>query len=51
MGIRDDEINRLIKYAKGLGLKVVRTPHRRNDPEATYDNELLEIVLYDRPSS
>jgi len=46
MGIRDEEIARLYKYAEGLGLRVIVKPYRRGDPGATYDDEDQEIVLY-----
>jgi hypothetical protein len=46
MGIRDEEIARLKKYAQGLGLTVVAKKYRRGDPGATYDDETQTIELY-----
>jgi len=49
MGIRQEEFDRVIKYAKGLGINVVRKRYKRNDPGGTYDHESQTIELYEWP--
>lgn len=49
MNIRDDEIKRLIQYAKSLGLTVAWKEHKRGDPGATWlqtDNVPVGIEMF-----
>ena len=49
MGIRDEEIKRLIQYAKSLGLSVAWKDYKRGDPGATWlqaDNKPVGIEVY-----
>lgn len=50
MSKRRDELKRVIKYAEGLGLKVVRKRYTKGDPSGTYDHNNLTIELYEWPS-
>lgn len=45
MGVRDEEIQRLIHYAKGMGVKVIIYSKSRNGAEAqwTLDGSLIEV--------
>ena len=48
MGIRDEEINRLVHYAKGLGIKVSfkdYVPYSRDAGTMTTDNTELDIFV------
>jgi hypothetical protein len=49
MGIRDEEISRLVKYAEGLGLKVTFKRHKRGDPGATWITDGSEIEVFTWP--
>ena len=49
MGIRDQEINRLVKYAEGLGLKVTFLNRTSSHP-ADWVLDGSEIRLYTRKS-
>jgi len=50
MHIRDREIERLVKYAEGLGLRVEWKRHRRGDPGATWDMDGSVIEVFTWPS-
>lgn len=50
MGIRDNEIQRLEQYAKGLGIKVVWRTWQKGDPGASWATDGSEITLYTYPS-
>lgn len=45
MGVRDEEINRLIKYAEGLNT-VVKFKKQKNDNAATWATDGSEISIY-----
>ena len=49
MGIRDDEIKRLTKYAEGLNIKVVFKPYQRGIGSAEWDIENRQIVVFQAP--
>ena len=48
MGIRDREIERIVQYAKGLGIKVVWKKHKRGGPGAQWytDGSCIEMFTY-----
>jgi len=46
MGIRDEELKRLEKYAQGLGIKVYHKPHVKGCGGAEWDMDDQSIVLY-----
>lgn len=46
MGIRDKEIQRIEKYAEGLGLKVKWETHKKGDPGATWERESQILTIY-----
>jgi MoaA/NifB/PqqE/SkfB family radical SAM enzyme len=48
MGIRDDEISRLIKYAEGMGLQVKFKPRARNGNAAEWTIDGTEITIYQK---
>jgi hypothetical protein len=48
MGIRDDEINRLKKYAEGLGIKITLVPFYRGSGGGEWDMSSREITIYTR---
>lgn len=50
MSYLDKEIERIIKYAEGLGLRVLFVRHEPGDPGATYDNISKEIQVYEYPN-
>lgn len=51
-GVRDQELKRLIHYAKGLGIKVTLTPHKKHGPVATWivDGSAIELFYRTRTS-
>lgn len=48
MSQRDEEIKRLINYAKGHGLKVITSPARAGDADASWSLDGTEIELFIR---
>lgn len=52
MGIRDEEIKRLIHYAKGLGVKVIiyNKINKDNDAEWTTDGSLIQLYCNSKTS-
>ncbi|PCI45914.1 MAG: hypothetical protein COB41_00560 [Proteobacteria bacterium] len=51
MGIRDRELDRLKKYAQGLGIKVTIRPAKKGEGGAEWDMDVREITLYKSSSS
>jgi hypothetical protein len=49
MGIRDNDLKRLQKYAEGLGIKVVWKQWKENDPDASWTTDGSEITIYEHP--
>ena len=49
MGIRDEEIKRIKKYAEGLGIKVNFKKHRKGVGGAEWDMEDRQITIYISP--
>lgn len=52
MGIRDEEIKRLEKYAQGLGITILYKKYRKGDPGATMstDGKILEMYVWSSKS-
>ena len=48
MGIRDDELKRVKKYAEGLGIKVYFKPYVRGTGDAEWDLDDQSITLFVR---
>lgn len=46
MGIREDELNRLMRYANGMGISVRFKSYTRNGNEAEWSLDGTEIVIY-----
>lgn len=46
--IRDDEISRLIKYAQGMGIKVMFSNTKKPDAAADWATDGTEITIYKR---
>lgn len=44
--IRDQELNRLISYAKALNVNIVKKPSTRNTPEAEWTIDGTQITIY-----
>lgn len=50
MGIRDQEIQRLINYAKGMGVKVIMYSRTNADCDAAWALDGTEIEIFDKNS-
>lgn len=49
MGIRNEELKRIEKYAEGLGIKITYKKQKKTDPEADWTTDGTEITVYLRP--